>query len=173
MEGWLYGLFAILGALVGSLFPYLGIKKQLRQQREMDSHQWRRKVRSEPLLKLRDSLALMATRLHILVTNTQLPRGQSDITQEVENKKSQRALDDWRDYMTSGDFLLTLNLQYDTELIKLVKDIESSYMVLFEYALDYKNLKPNGLKDFREISRSIENKVPEVQEVIYKRLQEL
>lgn len=149
------------------------LEKELARQREVDERQRRWEVRREPLLKLRDALALMATRLHMLVTNTQLPRNQSDITEEVDNKKLQQALDNWRDYMTSGDFLPTLNLQCDTELLRLVEGIESGYMLLFEYALDYKNLKTEELKAFREISRNIKNKIPEVQEVIYKRLEEL
>ena len=37
MDAWLNGLFAILGVLAGGLFTYLGMKKQLKQQREMDS----------------------------------------------------------------------------------------------------------------------------------------
>ncbi len=67
------------------------LEKELARQREADYHQWQRKVRSEPLLKLRDALAIMTTRLHTLVTNTQLPRNQSVITE----KEQQRALEDW------------------------------------------------------------------------------
>ena len=46
-------------------------------------------------------------------------------------------------------------------------------MLLFEYALDYKDLKPDELKTFREISRNTKNKIPEVQEAINKILEEL
>jgi len=144
-------------------------EKELERQREIDSHQWRRTVRSEPLLELRDKLAVMATKLHTLVTNTQLPRNQSAIT----DKEQQQALEDWRDYMTSGEFLQTLHLQYDEELKKRVEEIEGDYMLLFEYALDYKNLKSAELGTFREISQSIKSKIPKVHELINKRLEEL
>ena len=148
------------------------LEKELERAREADERQWRRKVRGEPLLKLRDALAVMATRLHILVTNTQLPRNQSDI-EEVENKESQRALEDWRDYMTRGEFLPTLYSQYDTELIHLVEPIENGYLLLFEYALNWKNLIEGERKSFREISLNTKNEIPEVQELINKRLEEL
>ena len=169
MEGWLYGLFALLGALAGGLFMYKGMKKQLEQQGKLDSRHWQREVRSEPLLKLRCELAKMATKLHTLVTNTQLPRNQAVVTE----KEQQRALEDWRDYMTSGEFLPTLYLQYDEDLSKQVEEIERTYMLLFEYALDYQNLKSDELRSFREISQSIKDKILKVQELINKRLEEL
>jgi len=173
MEGWLYGLFALIGVLFGGIFSYLGMKRQLKQRNEIDSRQWQRKVRSEPLLKLRHELAQMATKLKMLVIDTRGQHYRSDITGEEKSKELERAVEDLKVYGTSGDFLLTLNLQYDTELIKLVENIEGSYMLLFEYALDYKDLKPDELKTFREISRNTKNKIPEVQEAINKILEEL
>jgi len=169
MEGWLYGLFTLFGVLAGGLFTYLGMRKQLEQQSKIDSRHWKRKVRSKPLLKLRDELARMATKLHTLVTNTQLPHNQSVITE----KEQQRALEDWRDYVTSGEFLPTLYLQYDKDLKKRVEEIEGDYMLLFEYALNYRSLKSNELRTFREISQSIKSKILEVQELINKRLEKL
>ena len=144
------------------------LEKELERARETDCHQWRRKARGEPLFKLRTELASMATKLHTLVTNTQLPRNQSAITQN-----EQQALEDWRDYMTSGEFLPTLYLQYDEELKKRVEGIEGGYLLLFEYALDYKNLKKEELSAFREISQSTRNKILDAQELINKSLEDL
>jgi len=73
MEGWLYGLFALLGAFIGGGFSYWGIKtqlqhsdkrfiKELQMRTEAESRQRQWVVRSEPLLKLRDELAVMATK---------------------------------------------------------------------------------------------------------------
>ena len=169
MEGWLYGLFALLGVLIGGLFTYLGLRSQLKQQKEINEIEWRRKVRSEPLFSLRDELAKMATKLHALVKNTQLTSNQSAIT---ENEQ-QQALDGWRDYITSGVFLPILYKQFDKELMSLVENIESEYMLLFEYALEYKNLKIDELRSFREISQSVKNKIIQVQEHINKKLLEL
>ena len=151
------------------------MKQQLKQQREVDSQQWRRSVRSGPLLKLRAELANMAAELHTLVTNTQLPHNQSVTTETTETteKRQQQALKDWRDYMTSRKSLQTLYLQYDEELIQRVEGIERGYMLLFEFALDYRNLKKDDLIQFREISQSTKNKITEVQELINKKLEEL
>ena len=149
------------------------LAKQLARQREVDNRQRRWEVRGEPLLKLRHELAQMATKLKMLVIDTRGQHYRSDITEEEKSKELERAVEDLKVYGTSGDFLQTLNLQYDTELIKLVEKIEGSYMLLFEYALDYKNLKPEELKTFRGISRNTKNKIPEVQEVINKLLEKL
>lgn len=140
---------------------------------EKEQKQRRREVRSEPLLKLRGALSQMTTRLHKLVTDTQFSHNQSDISENIENKESHKALDDYKDYMTSVDFLPTLYLQYDKELINLLDHIESSYLLLFEYALDYRNLRPELQHDFREMSLKIKNEIAEVQELINKRLEEL
>jgi hypothetical protein len=152
---------------------YKRFEKELQIANEKEQRQRRREVRSEPLLKLRETLALMATKLQILVTNTQLSSNQSPTTEEAEKKKSQQALDNWRDYVTSGDFLPTLNLQYDTEITHLIEPIENGYLLLFEYALDWKNLREGEQKAFRDISLNTNKMIPEVQELINKRLEEL
>ncbi len=173
MEGWLYGLFTLLGVLAGGLFSYLGMKKRLKQQREIDSRQWQRKVRSEPLLTLRAELSNMATRLNTLVTVAQTHQSHSEITKEGENKELQQAIDNWNTYVVSGNFPQTLYLQYDAELLKLVDEIKNIYLLRFEYALDYKQLRANELKEFRELLQKIQTRIPEVQEVINKRLEGL
>jgi hypothetical protein len=173
MEGWLYGLFTLLGVLAGGLFTYLGMKKQLEQQRELDSCQWRRKVRSEPLLKLRDELANMASKLKMLVIDTRGQHYRPNITGEEKNKELERAVEDLKVHLENGGFLQALNLQYDAELLHLVDNIISSYSLLFEYALNYESLRLDLLKEFHKLSQEIETKIPEVQELINKRLEEL
>ena len=180
MEWLLPALFGFIGVFLGGVFSYWGIKKQvehsdkrfekeLERQREIDSQQWQRTIRSKPLLKLREELANIATKLHTLVKSTQFTRSQSGITDE----ERQKALEDWRDYMTSGVFLPTLYLQFDKELINRFEQIENTYMLLFEYALDYKNLKGEELKSFRKISQNVKDIITEVQELINKKLGEL
>jgi len=148
-------------------------EKELEKAREVDYRERRREVRGEPLLKLRDALAIMATKLNMLVIVTQMQHNQSDITEEGENKELQWVVDDWKNYGTSGDFLQTLNLQYDAELLKLVEEIQGDYLLLFEYALDYKHLRAEELKEFRELFQKIKTSIPEVQSLINKRLEEL
>jgi hypothetical protein len=145
------------------------LEKELERAREEDRRRRRWEIRSEPLLKFRDELANIATKLHTLIINTQFTRNQSGITEEEQ----QKALEDWRDYMTSGVFLPTLYLQFDKELINRFEQIENTYLLLFEYALDYKKLKGEELKSFREISQKVKDLITEVQEIINKKLEEL
>ena len=148
-------------------------KEEQERQREIDSSHWRREVRSQPLLKLRDVLARMAARLDMLVINAKAPQNLSETTQDAENKKTQLALKDLRDYMTSEEFLPTRHLQYDKELIKLMNDIEANYVLLFMFSLDIKNLKNESLRELLKLSQETKNLIPRVQELINKRLEEL
>lgn len=172
-EGWLYGLFALLGVLIGGIFSFLGIKKQLKQQREADSRQWRRNIRSEPLLKLRDDLAIMASELDILIATSQAQSQQQFAKDSDKYIKLQQIYDKWEKYRTSGDFLKTLHLQYDVDLLKAVNTIKGDYLLLFEYALDYGQLKKDERKSFRELSEKISKAMPFAQEQICKRLEGL
>lgn len=173
MEGLSNGLFALAGVLAGGLFSYLGMKKQLRQQREMDSCQWRRGVRSEPLLKLRTELAIMASKLKMLVIDTRGQHYRSNITEEERNKEFERAVENLKVNLENGDFLQALNLQYDAELLHMMDHLTSSYSLLFTYALHYESLSLDLRKEFNKIYQEIEAKIPEVQELINKRLEEL
>ncbi len=80
---------------------------------------------------------------------------------------------DLKVYLANGNFLQTLNLQYDAELLQMVDNIISSYSLLFEYALHYKSLKLDLLKEFNKLSQEIETKIPEIQELINKRPEQL
>ncbi len=173
MEGWLYGLFTLLGVLAGGLFTYLGMKKQLEQQCELDSRQWRRKVRSEPLFELRDRLAVMATKLKVLVLDTRGQHYRSNITEEGKNKELEWAVEDLKVYLEDGDFLKALNLQYDAELLHMMDNLTSSYNLLFTYAMHYESPTLDLREEFNRLSQEIETKIPEIQELINERLEGL
>ena len=173
MEGWLYGLFALIGVLFGGLFSYLGMKKQLDQRSEIDSRQWRRNVRSEPLLKLRTELANMACKYEKLVDAAKKLSRSPDITHEEEENNLAEVIDEDTIYMASGNLQQILNIQYDAEIITQVNNIRNTYLLLMEYALKYHSLGQNELKVFRDTSLTIETRIPEIQELINKRLEEL
>ena len=149
------------------------LEKELERQREADSRQWRRNVRSEPLLKLRAELAIMAQKLEMLVIDTRSQHYRSNITEEEKNKELERAAKDLEVHLANGDFLQALNLQYDAELLQLVDHIIESYPLLFTYALHYKSLRPDLLEVFNKRSQEIKTKIPEVQELINRKLEEL
>ena len=174
MEGWLYGLFTLLGVLAGGLFTYLGMKKQLEQQRELDTRQWRREFRGKPLLKLREELAKMANKQDKLVAaasrqHTRIGGG----TGEEAKKELQDAADDWNVYLTSGDFAQALLMQYDTNLVNQAKEIREDYQRSFFYHLYYQQMDEEKLSEAMKIIEKNLNKIVEVQELINKRLEEL
>jgi hypothetical protein len=173
MEGWLYGLFTLLGVLFGGLFTYLGLRSQLKQQKEINEIEWRRKVRSEPLLKLRDALANMATKQDRLIIAAW---GQFYIksgTEEAVREELQRAADDWNAYLVSGDFAQTLFKQCDAELFDKAKEILKDYQESCSNAIHLNQVSVEAQLKSRKVSERIEPKIVEVQELINKRLEEL
>jgi len=174
MEGWLYGLFALLGVLFGGLFSYLGMRQQLKQRSEIDSRTWRREVRREPLLKLRDELATMATKLEKLAK-----QGKSFTvpisTKEQEEEALRQAKNDWGNYM-AGDYLeKVLYSQADADIVNRVREIRNEYLDTYDEVVTYgKELSPTEFgKASRAAEEKIRPKVIEVQELINKRLEEL
>ncbi len=149
------------------------LEKELERAREADERRRRWEVRSKPLLKLRNELALMASKLKPLVLDTRGQHYRSDITEDEKNKELERAAEDLKVYLANGDFLQALSLQYDTELLQMVDNIVSKYYLLFTYALHYESLRPDLREEFGKLSLEIDEKIPEVQELINKKLEEL
>jgi ElaB/YqjD/DUF883 family membrane-anchored ribosome-binding protein len=115
MEGWLYGLFTLFGVLAGGFFTYLGLRKQLDQQKELNKIEWRRKVRSEPLFTLRNELANIAAKQEKLIYVAQVAAIED--SEEIKSKLD-TALTEFNDYLQS--FQRVLNIQFDTDVVKVV-----------------------------------------------------
>jgi hypothetical protein len=164
MEGWLYGLFTLLGVFIGGLFTYLGLRSQLKQQKVINKIEWRRKVRSDPLLKLRNELASLATKYYNLMIKLQA---------KEETNGLNRALDELTEYAFYGDFLQTFYIQYDAELKNSIEEIRNNLSLASEYASEYKELNPNDRKEYRDNFQKISFRITEVQELINKKLEEL
>ncbi len=105
MEGWLYGLFALIGVLLGGIFSYLGVKKQvehsdgrfekeLARAREENQQKRRWEVRSEPLLKLRTELAQMASKLDKLARSAHQLHTHFNKTEEQVQEEFLEAVND-------------------------------------------------------------------------------
>ena len=146
---------------------------QLQSARETDSRQRKREVRSEPLLKLRTELANMACKYEKLVDTARKLSNSSDITYEETEKLLEEAIGEDTIHMASGNLQQILNIQYDTEIITRVNNIRNTYLLLVEYALEFKELRAEERKFSRELFQKIEADIPEVQELINKRLEEL
>ena len=167
MDGWLIGLFTLLGVLVGGIFTYLGLREQLKQQLKMDSQQWKRNVRSEPLLKLRDELAEMAAKQEKLVYDS---LATSVITSEEVKREQRQAYEDWNAH--KQDYQKNIYLQYDIQIVSLVKKILGNYQKSFISIME-SNTPVKELEKAFKSSEENEKKIAEAQELINQRLEAL
>ena len=117
------------------------LDKQLQSAREADSKQWRRKVRSEPLLKLSHELAQMAAKQDRMVTALRKHRNAiGSPTEEEARKELQEVKDDWDTYMKSGVLKQTSLLQYDKELVRKVHGVIDAYSTSYDAVIQNKEL---------------------------------
>ena len=173
MEGWLYGLFTLLGVVFGGLFSYLAMKKQLEQRSKIDSRQWQRKVRSEPLLKLRNELALMASKQDKLVATASQHTILSSKPAEDTKRELQEAIDNWNAYIASDDYHLTLLVQYNTDLVNQVEEIWKDYNESFFYLVFPQEADAERMKKAIRASERNKAKIIKVQELINTLLENL
>ncbi len=172
MDGWLYGLFALAGVIVGGFFTFLGLVKQLGQQKELDSRQWQRKIRSEPLLKLRDELAIMATMQNRVANAAEKLYNIDSDGMEKANIELEEAINDWNTYLSKGNLFQTLLIQYDTELFNNVLNIQKSYITSYHTLRHKVSKRDERDKAIGPLSKVWQN-VISAQELINKRLEEL
>ena len=173
MEGWLYGLFTLLGVLVGGFFTYLGLRRQLAQQKEINEIEWRRKVRSEPLLKLRSELAVITTKFDRLATTAHQLHTRSGFTDEEVNKQLERNIEDINTYLASGNFAQIIFIQYDKRIREAIKNVIQKYRSSYFDAINYKDLKAKELGEAMDVLKDNEDRIIEIQELINKKLEEL
>jgi len=149
------------------------LEKQLESARGTDSRQRRREVRGEPLLKLREELAIMAVKLEDLVASAQRTHTRFGGTQEEADKKLHKAVDDWNAYLANGGMAQTLFIQYDTELVNRVEEIRKDYQQAYFHNLNFRDSNAEDMKKAFSIFKQNEARIIEVQSLINKRLEEL
>ena len=173
METWAIVTLVLGSSTISSLLTFCVTKMQLKQQNKIDSRQWRRKVRSEPLLQMRAELAIMASKLEKLAK-----RGKSFTqikTREQEEEILNQAVRDWESYVKEDHLEIVLYSQSDIEILNQVREIRNEYLDIYSTTVTFKE----GLsaKEFGEAARAAEvkirPKVAEVQELINQRLEEL
>jgi hypothetical protein len=108
-----------------------------------------------------------------LIINLQAKKDITEKDVETKNINLRRALDELTEYSFSGDFLNILYLQYDAELLASMEEIRSNFSLLSEYAFEYNELKRDERGTYRELFHNIKARIPEVQELINKKLEEL
>ncbi|MDP2917288.1 MAG: hypothetical protein Q8O16_05080, partial [Dehalococcoidia bacterium] len=181
MEAWVTVVVAFIVALstLGATFlqsRYSAKRFEKEHERAIVTYyrERRKEVRSEPLLKLRGELALMATK------GDRLAKRGNDFTvpnktEEQTNVALEEAIDDWNKYIL-GDYLQqTLNMQADLELVQLIKEIRNKYVDTYHVVVTYREETPPSElnKARRAAEEQIAPKVAQAQALINKRLEEL
>ncbi len=149
------------------------LEKQLGRAEEVDSRERRRGVRGEPLLKLREELAIMAVKLEDLVASAQRTHTRFGGTQEEADKKLRKAVDDWNAYLANGGMAQTLFIQYDTELVNRVEEIRKDYQQAYFHNLNFRDSNAEDMKKAFNIFKKNEASIIEAQALINRKLEEL
>jgi len=152
------------------------LEKRLEDQREVDKHERKRGVRSEPLLRLRAELACMAAKGEKVASMVMaMPIG---VTSKDPPEKFKEAMGDWNKYMGSGEFQQVLFMQYDFAIVNKVNAIKLEYENARYYLREYWNWLDDAdkEKEYRETLNVVDrnrSKIAEVQSEINKVLEEL
>jgi hypothetical protein len=184
METWAIVTLVLGTNAVSALVTFFITKMQVRHSdrrfeeelhKEIVMHRRQRQwvIRSEPLLNLRDELAVMATKQDKLTAAAHRQLIRVGITEEEAKRELQEAVDGWNAYVRSGNFAQTLFLQYDAELRKRAEEILRDYQKSYIDAMYYKDLKAEELKKAMGVFERNKTRIIEVQELINKRLEEL
>lgn len=151
------------------------LEKELEWTRESDNQKWRREVWGFALLKLRNELGQMTTKLDRLAKSAHTRTLFSTKTEEQAKEELKTAIDDWNNYISGDDLQQVLSLQYDEELKRLVKKIRNDYLESVDYGTIFR--KELTAQELGKAARAPEEKIgPEVtkiQSLINKRLEEL
>jgi len=148
-------------------------EKELERAREVDKRKRRWEVGSKPLLKLRDALANMAVKQDKVVRSAHKLHARLGMTEEEAEKQLQESADDINAYIASGEFMLTLFMQDDKEIIDKIEKIIKDYRLSFFYGVNFKDYKGTELSEAMKVFERNKARIMEVQSLINKRLEEL
>jgi hypothetical protein len=150
-------------------------EKELNRQREIESRQRRWEVRDAPLLKLRDELAVMATKNHRMVTTASMLHTNilSGATDEQIKEWLDNSIKDWNKYVDSGAFEQVLFTVGDKEILDKVERVRLEYKRGYIKNIHWKSLPVEELTKILDLPKELKEDVREVQELINKRLEEL
>jgi hypothetical protein len=161
---------------------------ELKRQAEVDSHQWRRNVRAEPLLGLRKELAVFAKKaqgvndwIKILILAGPSIKSKDAVKKIITSANN--SLNDFKEYIINGPFKETLfsidekeiwdrmgrlSTEYQKILGELLEQIQQMISSINQYGYPIEQLeKP------LENSKGIQGEVREIQAMINKKLEEL
>jgi len=186
METWAIVVLVVGTNLGTALLALLGIKKQLKYsdkrfakeleaKREADAHNRKWVVRSEPLLRLRKELAIMAERFEDMVDLATQVAGGVSISSKKTSDGLDKAVKAWDNYFQSGEFYQAVHMQYNSELKR------EAHQILLDYASAYIGIAPflNGgggdekISEAKAVIQRNADKISKVQSKINELLEEL
>ena len=184
LETWAIVAIVLGSNIIVALSTFFATKMQVshsdkRFEREFektitfDDRQRRREIRGEPLLKLRNELAIMAVKLEDLVASAQRTHTRFGGTQEEVEKKLHKAVDDWNAYLANGGMAQTLFIQYDTELVNRVEEIRKDYQQAYFHNLNFRDSNAEDMKEAFNIFKKNKARIIEAQALINGKLEEL
>jgi hypothetical protein len=111
-------------------------EERMQAQREADEHSRRWVVRSQPLVKLREELAVMAERFEDMVDLAIQVAGGAPLSLKKSSDDLNKAVERWDRYLQSGEFYQAVHMQYNYELKR------EAHQILLDYASAYKGIWP-------------------------------
>jgi len=159
-------MWAIVVLVVGTnlgtaLLALLGTKKQLKHsvkqlervledKREAEQHNRSWEVRSQPLLRLREELAIMAEKFEAMVDLATQVAGGVSLSAEKTIGDLDKAVKAWDNYFQSGKFYQAVHMQYNYDLKRV------AHQILLDYASAYIGIAPflNGGGEDEKISEA-------------------
>lgn len=166
------GMLAIV--LIERIFDNRRRREQLQKEREVDARERHRRVRDEPLLKLRVELARMATKNERLINYTQMLHTAIPAPPREElNRWIEQAREDLNDYIDKGELGHVLFTIDDEKIVDRVANLQRDYRMAF-----YRNTMFEKLpfeEQTQAINQSIKlaEQVREIQALINERLEKL
>ena len=158
-------------------------EKELERAREIDFKERRREVRSQPLLKLKGELALMASKQDVLARAAHalhIYRGNTAVDIDIFKvivKQVVEAAEDLSKYNREGELHRTLFLLDDAELVDRVEQVSTDYSQLFQKAMKW--IQDSKEPDIEELKGAIDSlernktRIIDIQLLINKRLEEM
>jgi len=152
-------------------------EQRIKAQREADEHKRKWEVRSWPLLELRVEVARMAEKLEKIVGfATKVPIINGMPKESDENfKNSQKAIEEWNDYIDSGGFYRVEHMQYDHEIKREAHKILHGYSSAYEGVIAFWNGvgKKEEINKAEDAIRENAHRISALQEKINELLEKL
>lgn len=184
MEDWAVVVIVIASNIVVALATYFATRiqvrhadkrfeKELEWEGQKDYRERRREVRGEALLKLRSELARMASMQEMVVRTAHQQHTRVGLTEEEVKEQLWEAVFDWNNYIRSGEWVQTLFILDDAELLNKVEEVLKEYRQSYVDAMYWEELKATEIGKAMEVFERNKTRIMEIQALINERLENI